>query len=185
MPREPRPVSIREFVLEAYDPVTPVFRVRCSKGTYIRTLIEDLARHLGTLAHVIALRRLAVEPFGGQAMVSLPEIEALAAAAALTGPRRPWTACCGRCRTPCRPGRPCDLDGPAALRVSRGGPVPAPAGQTPGPVRLYGPGDSFLGVGEVGADGIVEPPTPGGPGSAGDSRGMGCRTVTVADTWLE
>ncbi|MBL8200567.1 MAG: tRNA pseudouridine(55) synthase TruB [Chromatiales bacterium] len=156
VPRAPRAVWIREFILEAYDPVTPVFRVRCSKGTYIRTLIEDVARHLGTLAHVVALRRLAVEPFGGQAMVTLPEIEACAAGpagealAALDGLLQPlqdalpgWPVVC--------------LDGPSALRVSRGGPVPAPAGQAPGPVRLCGPGDSFLGVGEVGADGILRP----------------------------
>lgn len=156
VPREPRPVLIREFVLEAYDPATPVFRVRCSKGTYIRTLVEDLARHLGTLAHVIALRRLAVEPFGGQAMVSLPEIEALAAlpadraSVALDGLLRPL-------QDALPPWPVLNLDGPAALRVSRGGPVPALPGQNPGPVRLFGPGDSFLGVGEVGADGIVSP----------------------------
>jgi tRNA pseudouridine55 synthase len=154
--RAPRPVSVREFILEDYDPVTPVFRVRCSKGTYIRTLIEDLARQLGTLAHVIALRRLAVEPFDGQPMVALPEIEAFSglpsdeASAALAGLLRPlqdalppWPRVC--------------LDGPAALRMSRGGPVRAPIGQAPGPVRLYGPGDSFLGIGEVGPDGIASP----------------------------
>lgn len=154
--RAPRPVSIREFALEAYDPVTPVFRVRCSKGTYIRTLIEDLARQLGTLAHVIALRRLAVEPFDGQSMVSLPEIEALAglpaeeASAALSGLLRPL-------EDALPPWPPVRLDAPSALRMSRGGAVRVPVGQAPGPVRLYGPGDSFLGVGEVGPDGIATP----------------------------
>lgn len=156
VPREARPVSIHQFVLEAYDPVTPVFRVRCSKGTYIRTLIEDLAGQLGTLAHVIALRRLEVEPFGGQAMAGLAEIEALAGSApdtdlaALEAILRPledalpaWPAV--------------RLAGPPALRLSRGGPVPAPAGHAPGPVRIYGPGDSFLGVGEVEPDGLVRP----------------------------
>jgi len=156
VPRAPRPVRIREFVLETYDPATPVFRVRCSKGTYIRTLIEDLARNLGTLAHVIALRRLAVEPFGGQAMFGLPDIEALAALpgdqapAALDGLLRPL-------QDALPPWPAVRLDGPSALRVSRGGPVPVPAGQAAGPVRLYGPGDSFLGIGEVGTDGIASP----------------------------
>jgi tRNA pseudouridine55 synthase len=156
VPRAPRPVSIREFVIEDFDPETPVFRVRCSKGTYIRTLIEDLALHLGTLAHVIALRRLSVEPFGGQPMVTLPEIEALAAlpadeaSAALGGLLRPL-------QDALPPWPLVRLDGPSALRMSRGGAVRAPAGQAPGPVRLYGPGDSFLGVGEVGADGVASP----------------------------
>lgn len=156
VPRAPRPVSIREFVLEAYDPVTPVFRVRCSKGTYIRTLVEDLARRLGTLAHVIALRRLSVDPFAGQPMVSLPQIEALAAlpadeaSVALAGLLRPL-------QDALPPWPLVQLDGPSALRMSRGGAVRAPAGHVPGPVRLYGPGDSFLGVGEVGPDGIASP----------------------------
>ncbi len=39
------------------------FRVRCSKGTYIRTLAEDIAEKLDTCAHLHALRRLEVEPF--------------------------------------------------------------------------------------------------------------------------
>jgi tRNA pseudouridine55 synthase len=156
VPREPRPVSIREFVLEAYDPVTPVFRVRCSKGTYVRTLIEDLARQLGTLAHVIALRRLWVEPYEGQAMASLPQIEALAALpgeaaqAALDALLRPL-------QDALPPWPALRLDGAKALRLSRGGAVPAPPGHPPGLVRLYGPGDSFLGVGELGSDGIATP----------------------------
>jgi tRNA pseudouridine55 synthase len=156
VPREPRPVSIREFILEAYDPVTPVFRVRCSKGTYVRSLVEDLARQLGTLAHVIALRRLWVEPFGAQTMASLPQIEALAALpgeaalVALDALLRPL-------QDALPPWPVVRLDGPGALRLSRGGAVRAPPGHLPGLVRLYGPGESFLGVGEVGTDGVATP----------------------------
>jgi len=156
VPREPRLVSIREFLLEAYDPVTPVFRVRCSKGTYVRSLVEDLARQLGTLAHVIALRRLWVEPFGGQTMASLRQVEALAALpdgaalVALDGLLRPL-------QDALPPWPAVRLDGPMALRLSRGGTAPAPPGHLPGLVRLYGPGESFLGVGEVGTDGMATP----------------------------
>jgi len=156
VPRPPRPVWIREFVLETYDPVTPVFRVRCSKGTYIRTLVEDLARHLATVAHVVALRRLAVEPFGGESMVTLPELEACAALpadaalAALDALVRPLSSA-----LPAWPDL--HVDGASALRLSRGGPVAAPAGYPAGPVRLFGPANSFLGVGEVGADALVSP----------------------------
>jgi tRNA pseudouridine55 synthase len=89
-------------------------------------------------------------------MVSLPEIEALAvlpadrASAALDGLLRPL-------QDAVPPWPIVHLDGPLALRLSRGGPVPAPAGHVPGPVRLHGPGNSFLGVGEVGVDGIASP----------------------------
>jgi len=52
--------------------------VRCSKGTYVRTLVEDIARAAGTLGHVAALRRLAVSPFPEGAMRTLAELEAAA-----------------------------------------------------------------------------------------------------------
>ncbi|MEQ1582235.1 MAG: tRNA pseudouridine(55) synthase TruB [Steroidobacteraceae bacterium] len=53
--------------------------VACSKGTYIRTLVEDVARALGTLGHVTALRRLKVDAFGNPPMVTFAELEAAAA----------------------------------------------------------------------------------------------------------
>ena len=156
VPRESRPVAIHEFSVDTYDPLTPVFLVRCSKGTYVRTLIEDLASGLGTLAHVIALRRLAVLPFDGRTMLSLDQIEAaagtsldpdLAALDALLHPLEAvlphWPAV--------------ELDAPAAFRVSRGGLAEVPHGHVPGMVRLYTPGRQFLGVGEIQPDGLVAP----------------------------
>jgi tRNA pseudouridine55 synthase len=53
--------------------------VACSKGTYIRTLVEDVARGLGTLGHVTALRRLKIDAFGNPPMVTFAELEAAAA----------------------------------------------------------------------------------------------------------
>lgn len=154
--REPRPVHIFDFVIEHYDPATPVFRVRCSKGTYIRTLIEDLAGRLDTLAHVIVLRRLAVAPFGGQAMVTVEQIEAAAGAApeadlaALDALLRPLEAVL--------PDWPAvEMDAPSAIRLSQGGSVPGPRGVPAGPVRLYGPGQRFLGTGELQEDGLLAP----------------------------
>jgi tRNA pseudouridine55 synthase len=156
VPRAPRPVHIYEFATEIFDPVTPVFQVRCSKGTYIRTLIEDLAGRLETLAHVIALRRLAVEPFGGLKMITLEQIEAVAGSdpepdlAALDALLRPLDAVL--------PNWPSiELDTASALRVSQGGSVVAPGGLQAGPVRLYAPGPRFLGVGELQADGLLAP----------------------------
>lgn len=53
--------------------------VACSKGTYIRTLVEDIARALGTLGHVAVLRRLRVDAFGHAPMVTFAELEAAVA----------------------------------------------------------------------------------------------------------
>lgn len=60
--RAARPIVIHALTLEALDlqAATVRFAVRCSKGTYVRVLGEDLARALGTVGHLIALRRTAV-----------------------------------------------------------------------------------------------------------------------------
>jgi tRNA pseudouridine55 synthase len=60
--REPRPVNIQTLDLVAMDPheQTATFNVACSSGTYVRTLIADLAEHLGTGAYLTALRRTRV-----------------------------------------------------------------------------------------------------------------------------
>ncbi len=60
--RAPRPVTIHELEMESFEPLT--LRVRCSKGTYIRTLVADIGRALGVGAHVGTLRRLASGPHG-------------------------------------------------------------------------------------------------------------------------
>jgi len=172
VPRAPRQVWIREFVLESFDPVTPVFRVRCSKGTYIRTLIEDLAERLGTLGHVILLRRLSVAPYEGEPMVTLADLKSLAEAPASGPPGgllahlRPLEAVL--------PHWPRLVLGEAlAHRAAHGGDVPGPPGQAPGPVSLFGPGGRFLGIGDLGSDGQVKPRrmvaanTAAGPGTAG------------------
>jgi len=55
--REPRAISISEFELLSWESPRINFRVRCSKGTYVRTLAHDLGRRLGPGAHLSMLRR--------------------------------------------------------------------------------------------------------------------------------
>lgn len=55
---------------------TMSLRVHCSKGTYIRSLIDDLGEALGCGAHVTALRRTMVEPFQSYPMITFDELEA-------------------------------------------------------------------------------------------------------------
>jgi len=62
--REARPVSIYSFVLTGRRGTDVDFRVECSKGTYIRTLAADLGDALGVGAHLVALRREGIGPFG-------------------------------------------------------------------------------------------------------------------------
>jgi len=60
--REPRPVEIHELSLTSTDPDhgTATFEISCSSGTYVRSLISDLAQSLGSGAYLTALRRTRV-----------------------------------------------------------------------------------------------------------------------------
>jgi len=74
--REPRTVTIHSLTLVACDGMTAELDVACSKGTYIRTLAEDIGRALGCFAHLTALRRTQVGPFSLQGAVTLEALQA-------------------------------------------------------------------------------------------------------------
>lgn len=68
----PRQVTIHELALTAWNgPGSVGLRVRCSKGTYVRSLVFDLGRALGVGAHVTALRRTRSGPFALDAALPL------------------------------------------------------------------------------------------------------------------
>lgn len=77
VPREARPISIFRFELLARQQDSADFIVHCSKGTYIRTLIDDLGEALGCGAHVAKLHRTQVGPFTAEQMVTPAQLEAL------------------------------------------------------------------------------------------------------------
>ncbi len=75
---QPRTVVVHEIRLaERPDPDHAVIEVRCGKGTYMRALARDIARGLGTVGHVGALRRMRVGPFGEEGAISLDPLKAL------------------------------------------------------------------------------------------------------------
>ncbi len=79
--REPRDVVIHELELldvqlQGEEPFLRL-RVQCSKGTYIRTLGEDIGEALGCGGHLVALRRIATGPFEQSQCVTLEGLEAL------------------------------------------------------------------------------------------------------------
>jgi tRNA pseudouridine55 synthase len=82
--RQPRPVTVYSFDVAATDqPSILRIQVRCSAGTYIRTLADDLGRLLGGGAHLRDLRRTAVGSFLDSEARSPDECELIAPAAAL------------------------------------------------------------------------------------------------------
>lgn len=78
--REPRPVTVYRLELEQYDENSRegVLSVSCSKGTYIRTLIEDIAKAAGTCGTMTALRRVCACGFSEDSAHSLEELRAAA-----------------------------------------------------------------------------------------------------------
>ncbi len=76
--RQPRNVKIHSFnfVEQQQDLIT--MQVHCSKGTYVRTLVEDLGELLGCGAHVAQLRRTSLGPFVDKKMYTFDELESLA-----------------------------------------------------------------------------------------------------------
>jgi tRNA pseudouridine55 synthase len=82
VPRAPRRVRIYALELIRLEGEGLDLRVRCSKGTYVRTLVEDVGRTLGCGAHLAALRRVAAARF------RVEDAHTLEALAAMTGPER-------------------------------------------------------------------------------------------------
>jgi len=73
--RQPRTVRIEALKLVRFVEGEFELDVRCSKGTYIRTLAEDIARAAGQCAHLSGLRRLEAGPFASQPMHTLEGLE--------------------------------------------------------------------------------------------------------------
>jgi tRNA pseudouridine55 synthase len=121
----------------------------CSKGTYIRVLAEDIARALGTCGHVVALRRLYVEPFDCEPMYTLVEVEA-----ACEGGRVPGMIAADAAL----PGMPVvRLTAELAGRLAHGQTVVVAGGTPGGKVRLYDAQGRFMGLGEADTQGQVRP----------------------------
>ena len=150
--RAPREVTIHALDIETFDPSAPVLRVVCSKGTYVRTLVEDLATRMGTVGHVRALRRTRAGPFTGERMVTLAEIEAAADAgdAALDALLIPVDEALVELPA-------VSLDREQSWYLRHGNPVRLAGAPAAGICRVYDDQARFLGVGEALRDGRIAP----------------------------
>lgn len=144
--RAPRRVLIERLELLAAGEDWLDFEVACSKGTYVRSLAEDLARALGTVGHVASLRRTGLGPFNGMPMHTLDRIEEAAS-------RGVGLETMLRAVDEALPGLPAvQLGAAEQASVLQGRVVPA-LGPGASQVRIYGVGGRFLGVGRMSAEG--------------------------------
>lgn len=77
VPREARPITVYKLTLVRFEGDEVEMDVECSKGTYIRTIVDDLGEVLGCGAHVTLLRRTKVSGYPVERMVTLERLEAL------------------------------------------------------------------------------------------------------------
>lgn len=149
--RPARPVTIYQLDLIEWQPPILVFEVRCSKGTYIRTLAEDIARALNSCAHLINLRRTYVEPFENHQMVTLEQLQDALTGASLESHLLPIDA-----------GLPhwprLEIDADQQTKFSNGNPFPyQPPGGEPVQVRVYSAKGELLGFAEITEEGQLRP----------------------------
>jgi tRNA pseudouridine55 synthase len=72
--REPKLIHIYEFRLKDFDPPRVTFLLRCSKGTYVRTLCHEIGEALGCGAYLASLRRTQSGPFTVDQTISMPQL---------------------------------------------------------------------------------------------------------------
>jgi tRNA pseudouridine55 synthase len=155
----PRAVTVHELTLMSFlGPNAVGLHVRCSKGTYVRSLAFDLGRRLGVGAHVTVLRRTRSGPFTLGASLPLDAVlDALAHA-----PRRPLPIIAPADALPHL--ARCSVDAAGELMLEQGKRLPwealqgAPPATTPGAprVRVLGPNGRLLAVAEPRPDGTVK-----------------------------
>lgn len=150
--RAARTVTIYALELLGLEGTCAELRVHCSKGTYVRTLVEDIGEVLGCGAHVSGLRRTGVGPFDDSNLADMERLEALAAEgyAGLDQLLLPIEDALAQW-----PG--VRLSGDAAFYLRQGQAVLVPQAPTEGWVRLYEGDRQFMGMGEVLDDGRVAP----------------------------
>nr|VFK46546.1 MAG: tRNA pseudouridine55 synthase [Candidatus Kentron sp. TC] len=151
--REPRAITIYELRLLGFDGGLVDLDIRCSKGTYIRTLAENVGEALGCGGHVRQLRRTESGPFREADMVTLDWLRELAGRenlSALDALLLPMDAVLSDWPS-------VNLPEDVAYYLTKGQPVLIPHAPTRGRVRIYDARRRFLGVGEILDDGRVAP----------------------------
>lgn len=150
--RKARRVAIYRLSLLRHQGDLLELEVHCSKGTYIRTLVEDIGARLGCGAYLSALRRIGVGDFDAAQMLSFKQLHELAAQG---------LECLDNALIPMQSALAhwpeVNLTEDAAVYLKQGQAVLVAAAPRSGWVKLYGHNQHFLGVGQILEDGRVAP----------------------------
>lgn len=151
--RKPRSVTINQLKILGLEGDRLRLEVHCTKGTYIRTLVEDLGNALGCGAHVSELRRIQAGPFNLSQVVTLETLEALHAEGGhLALDHLLLPSDCGLGDWP-----EVELTEQSAYYLNHGQAVRVPGSPAFGMVRLRDQDGQFIGIGEMTDDARVAP----------------------------
>ena len=151
--RKSRPVTIYELELINFDSPYAELDVFCSKGTYIRNLIEDIGDDLGCGAHVTRLHRSQVGPYLAAGMMGFEQAEALLEGSgmeALDATLLPSYSSVAHWPE-------VSLNSNLAFYVQQGQAIQVAGSPSQGGVRLMTEDGQFLGIAEINEDGLVAP----------------------------
>lgn len=161
VPREARKITVYDISLLRFEGHEVEMEVHCSKGTYIRTIVDDLGEMLGCGAHVTMLRRTGVSRYPYEKMVTLEQLEALLEQAREQGiqPRELLDPLLLPLDTAVQDLREVNLLPVVASYALQGQSVQIPNAPAEGEVLRMTVGDdhTFIGVGEIDADGMLKP----------------------------
>ena len=146
--RAARAIVIHDMQLLSWISPDLSFDVRCTKGAYIRVMAEDLAAQLGTVGHLVALRRVGVSPFSVEPQWTFEALDAmslpvrLATLLAVDAALADW--------------RRFDLPAGGIYAIRKGQTLSIPE-VLPGNVRIYAAGLGFVGLGAIEPAGRLVP----------------------------
>ena len=151
--RKPREITVYDMQLLSLSPDTFELSIHCSKGTYVRNLVEDIGNMLGCGAHVMELRRTSAGSYDESQMITMDQLDALFE-------QKNWDALNDLLL-------PTDsivssypeiaLTETATFYLKRGQAVQIPKSPRSGLVRLRDDNNEFIGVGDVQEDGKIAP----------------------------
>ena len=151
--RKARPVTVFSLELDEFSGNSMEISIHCSKGTYVRTVVDDIGEALGCGAHIVELRRVSVGPFCDKTqMHAIDKLNIL---------KEQGVTYLDELLLPIESGLSdwpvVELDRDVSIQLCQGQSVNMPQVKSAAYVRLHGPDGQFLGVGSVGEMGQIVP----------------------------
>jgi tRNA pseudouridine55 synthase len=145
----PRKVHIYELSLIRWESPNAVIRVRCSRGTYIRSIANDIGEAMGTHAHLVSLRRIRLGPFSVERATTLDELNRRFLEGTWEKAAMPSSAVLEGWQT-------VELSAEDTVKIRNGIAIPAPSGSA-GRARAIDPDGELVAVVEADQNGLWQP----------------------------